>query len=447
MGNKQSGTKTKRSEGSLHPQERKRLTIFLDERKGSAKFTFLEIKRLWSDFLTPSLLESYANFLLKSTDGRRDEIDLDDFISIYVKIIRGSSNEKAKCIATILGTQTNQEGVEIISYQSLCKYLSDLLKSYFFGLKSRKDDSYTSWNCDEPRENVIEEVIRGVCNDLQRTDDEVKEDLFEDWLHHSGLVNTLHCYVLGSMYNLEPEHQFNLIPYAQFPANISEHKVSLLLDPSQVVYLNSFLPSEHKEVWRFLFSTDSHGESFSKFVGCIVNQGPILVVVRTANNNTFGGFISTNVTLSPKWIGSEGSFLFKLGSSVDVFTGTGYNDHYAYLNCSQSTLPNGLGMGGQYGYWGLWIDSQFGVGECSETCTTYKNYKMLDSGKKFHIKNLEVWAVGEPPPTEEELGERSTSKTGRSALDQDPASATILEMAGREMHSKGIREGMAKKKH
>lgn len=143
----------------------------------------------------------------------------------------------------------------------------------------------------------------------------VREDLFENWLHHSGLVNTLHCYVLGSMYNLEPEHQFNLIPYAQFPANISEHKISLLLDLSQVVYLNSFLPSEHKEVWRFLFSTDSHGESFSKFVGCIVNQGPILVVVRTDHNNTFGGFISTNVTLSPKWIGKFLNLLISSGPS------------------------------------------------------------------------------------------------------------------------------------
>jgi len=444
MGNKQSKKSSgSQSPESLHPHEKRRLTNFLEEKKGQgAQFSSSEVQKLWDDILAPDLMDSFVNFLFKTTRGLRSSIGLNEFISIYVNIVRGNPHEKSKVITHIIGSKKNQDGKEVISYQSLCKYLSDLLESYFLGLQHQSEICYKSWtHSNQPQRAIIEEVMRGVCNDLPRTDDEVRVDLFENWLHQCALVNLLHSYVLGSMYNLSPELESTMIPLAQFTTKRLSSKWSMLLDVSHVVYLNSFLPSEHKEVWRLLFSVDLHGESFSKFVSCIVNQGPILVVVNTNSNALFGGYISTNVALSPKWIGSETSFIFKLSSTVDVYPTTGYNDHFAYLNCHQTTLPNGLGMGGQYGYWGLWIDSQFGSGECSESCTTYKNYRMLDPKKRFHIKSMEVWGVGEPPPTEEEMGVRTTAKGGRSALDQDPTNTHILEMAGRELHSKGFREG------
>jgi len=52
------------------------------------------------------------------------------------------------------------------------------------------------------------------------------------------------------------------------------------------------------------------------------------------------------------------------------------------------------GMGGQFEYFGLWLDAEFGKGHCSETCTTYRNYKMLSATKYFEIDCVEVWAVG-----------------------------------------------------
>lgn len=58
-------------------------------------------------------------------------------------------------------------------------------------------------------------------------------------------------------------------------------------------------------------------------------------------------------------------------------------------------------MGGQFNYWGLWLDSEYGHGECSESCTTFKNYNQLAASKKFEIRNIEVWAVGEKPLKDE----------------------------------------------
>jgi hypothetical protein len=52
------------------------------------------------------------------------------------------------------------------------------------------------------------------------------------------------------------------------------------------------------------------------------------------------------------------------------------------------------GMGGQFEYFGLWLDAEFGKGHCSESCTTYTNYRMLSATKYFEIDHVEVWAVG-----------------------------------------------------
>lgn len=59
------------------------------------------------------------------------------------------------------------------------------------------------------------------------------------------------------------------------------------------------------------------------------------------------------------------------------------------------------GMGGQFNYWGLWLDCEYGLGECSESCTTFKSYTQLSVNKRFEIRNIEVWAVGEKPVKQE----------------------------------------------
>lgn len=58
-------------------------------------------------------------------------------------------------------------------------------------------------------------------------------------------------------------------------------------------------------------------------------------------------------------------------------------------------------MGGQFDYWGFWLDSEYGKGGCSESCTTYKGYNQLSASKQFEIRNIEVWAVGEKPVKED----------------------------------------------
>lgn len=93
-------------------------------------------------------------------------------------------------------------------------------------------------------------------------------------------------------------------------------------------------------------------------------------------------------------------------------------------------------MGGQHGYCGLWLDQEYGTGHTSETCTTYSGYFQMSHSKVFEYRHLEVWGLGQPPPTAQERGER----VGMSVLDGNQESKAMLQMAGRTLHSEGIKD-------
>ena len=58
-------------------------------------------------------------------------------------------------------------------------------------------------------------------------------------------------------------------------------------------------------------------------------------------------------------------------------------------------------MGGQHGYFGLWLDSNFGSGHsrARPKCTTYGS-PQLSGQEDFSLDSMEVWAVGKPPEPE-----------------------------------------------
>ena len=53
-------------------------------------------------------------------------------------------------------------------------------------------------------------------------------------------------------------------------------------------------------------------------------------------------------------------------------------------------------MGGQHGYFGLWVDSDYGKGhsKAKPRCTTY-NSPQLSAKEDFTLDAMEVWAVGD----------------------------------------------------
>jgi TLD len=52
-------------------------------------------------------------------------------------------------------------------------------------------------------------------------------------------------------------------------------------------------------------------------------------------------------------------------------------------------------MGGQFEYFGFWLDQLYGTGhsKAQPKCTTYKS-PQLSAKPQFAIRTIEVWAVG-----------------------------------------------------
>ena len=76
-------------------------------------------------------------------------------------------------------------------------------------------------------------------------------------------------------------HLFSLPPRSPLAPILPslDPPTSTSLSTLQQIFLASNLPHHLRALWRPVFSTDLHGESFSKFAGNIINQGPTLIVV------------------------------------------------------------------------------------------------------------------------------------------------------------------------
>ena len=115
---------------------------------------------------------------------------------------------------------------------------------------------------------------------------------------------------------------------------------------------------------------------------------------------------------------------------MNIYHSTPFNSNYQYFNLKQKTLPNGLGMGGQLDYFGLWIDSEFGLVKTSPSCSTFHAPQLGEL--EGNIDKIEVFGLGELKQEDEELG--------ASVLDMDPEAQAVMEMMGKTFHSKVIRE-------
>uniref|UniRef100_A0A3P9MUV9 MTOR-associated protein MEAK7 n=1 Tax=Poecilia reticulata TaxID=8081 RepID=A0A3P9MUV9_POERE len=209
-------------------------------------------------------------------------------------------------------------------------------------------------------------------------------------------------------------------------------RLTVLLDVPTLMFLAPQLPDGCSAPWRLVFSTQLHGESFTKMAAALQHHGPTLLLLRDSRGHVFGGFASTAWEHKPQFQGDSRCFLFSVFPTLRVYTATGYNKHFMYLNQHQQTMPNGLGMGGQHDYFGLWLDSDFGRGHsrARPKCTTYGN-PQLSADEDFVLDAVEVWAVGKPP--EEEEGKRSILKV-------NPEVQAMMELTGKTLHSEGFNE-------
>uniref|UniRef100_A0A8C5QP75 MTOR-associated protein MEAK7 n=1 Tax=Leptobrachium leishanense TaxID=445787 RepID=A0A8C5QP75_9ANUR len=450
MGNAESGQYRKRLLG-ISPEEQAEIEQRFDRISQGKKCVDLQTfqEAVGCALLGPMTKRIFTGIQGANTGGNNApasaDISREQFVFFLVDVIRGNAEEKS-CVLLRMIAAGNAEHV---SGQQVQQFLEDLVASLLHALTQQK--LLNGWNAEKTPNNCsgVSTLATQCLSQLKTTDQQNldKPELLnascsratlEDWLYRAPMVSTflriLATHGLSALKNHTDIQRDlgNLIPKCKGTKNNSAF-VSLLDLPS-VIYLNSHLPYEVQHRWRLLFSTRLHGESFSKLCGCIVDQGPCLLVLKDSDGFIFGGFASQEWEVKPQYRGDTRCFLFTASPKLNVYTCTGYNDHYMYLNHGQQTMPNGLGMGGQHNYFGLWLDSDYGTGhsKAKPRCTTY-NSPQLSSKEDFSIDALEVWAVGDVP-------EHLLAKNKKSILDADPEVRALLEMTGKARQSDGLRD-------
>ncbi|KAK9732424.1 tld [Popillia japonica] len=409
--------------------------------KNSERIKEDELTKLWGSQMDARLSQYINNYLFGKGEARLITVDLERFAELFVYCTRGTVDEKLKVLLISLGKETDANGD--IPYTLVKEYVESIVSSYMRIQRICNTIQFKSWksrgcfvspqNVQRLAESLTYELARGELI-TRRSLEHLYSISHRDKLVQQAGEKGAAQFPGEESLTGNAEKDRSLIPVCRGLDLIPSYPS--ILDLNQIVFINAHLPQQYQLEWRFLFSSEIHGESFSTLIGRIVNQGPSVLIVEDQNGYTFGGFAPANWNLGPNFFGDDSCFLFTLVPKMRIFPSTGYNQHFQYLNLHQQTMPNGLAMGGQHGYCGLWLDQEYGFGHTSESCTTYSSYSQMSHTKNFQYRHLEVWGLGQPPPTPQERGER----VGMSVLDGNVESKALLKMTGRQMHSEGMRE-------
>eukprot|EP00741_Cyanophora_paradoxa_P002139 tig00000553_g2074.t1 len=167
-----------------------------------------------------------------------------------------------------------------------------------------------------------------------------------------------------------------------------------LLPREAVWALCGALPRPLTERWDLVYSSSRDGQAFSRFAARAFGRGPCIVAVKDDGGHVFGGFVPESLRKDNKWYGSGEAFLFQAAPRLALYPSTGVNANFVYANSQQMTLPNGFGMGGQFGFWGLFLDGDLEGGESRGPNTTFGVPAAgLAHGATFKVASVEVWAV------------------------------------------------------
>ncbi|GCB67923.1 MTOR-associated protein MEAK7 isoform X1 [Scyliorhinus torazame] len=381
---------------------------------------------------------------VKKTDSYSDAISKKQFVAFLSHVMRGTAEEKAFVIQRMIS-----QGVEgSVKGRQIKEFTEDLISAVIHLLQD--ENMLRDWFMDKTADSVYG-TFRLATNLMSQLKANDGQDLtagdvlttnygqheLKNWVYRvSHIPAFLHLFVALGLHitNSESHGELfstkHLLPQCR---GIKYTGVFTIFDIPSVFFLNTYLPSEHQNQWQMLYSSQFHGESFTRFCSLILRKGPSLLVIKDSDGYVFGGYASHSWDARPQFQGDSKCFLFTLQPKLGIYNCTGYNDHYMYLNHGQQTMPNGLGMGGQFHYFGLWVDGDYGGGhsKAKPRCTTY-NSPQLSAQEHFVIDSMELWRVGNPP--EDPLSQP------KSVLDSEPEAQALLHMIGKIRMSDGLRD-------
>lgn len=361
-------------------------------------------------------------------------VSRDQLVIFLADALRGTAEERTPLVLAMSQTSASQSAS--VSCQQVIQFLQDLTGAVIQMLVNR--GRLQGWKPERMGDTStgVKLLSEQMCSELKSSDEACDRFRLEDWIFRVPSVSLYLEMVVAEGFNVSLGGRAapTLLPPC---IDTPWKELRCLLDLPTVMFLAPQLPDRYSAPWRQVFSTQLHGESFTRMVTGLMKRGPTLLLIKDTKGHVFGGFASQDWEMKPQFQGDSRCFLFTVNPSLRVYNTTGYNQNFMYLNQNQQTMPNGLGMGGQHDYFGLWLDCDFGRGHsrARPKCTTYGS-PQLSADEDFTVDTVEVWAVGKlPEPEEDEEGQ-----TKKSILDVDPEVQAIMEMTGKTLHSQGLRE-------
>ncbi|CAH1394063.1 unnamed protein product [Nezara viridula] len=379
------------------------------------------LQNSWKDILSPSLLELIMNYLFRTSQS----IKVDDLEVLYYKFVEGTFNERAQALVDILGVENS------ISPDIFQAFLMDLMESYYIILRKKCPEAFSSWvSGDTIENNDVKLVINYYMRDLKGFDEKVTAQELREWLIRCVFLTDVYESVMKVTFNMEVEELKPILPKAD--------KYSSMLTIPMVLSFSHLIYPYMKKNWRLLFSSLTDPQSWHRLCAKVAKQGPTIVLIEDEAGSLFGGFASQSWKTSPNFYGDECSFLFRLRPHMALYSPTGYNQNFQYMNHGATTLPNGMGMGGRLDYFTFFLSEDFGPMTVSKSCSTFRDYAPLASTtNEFNFSKLEIWAIADPDVEDDEY-----VRVGGSIMDHDPSASAILEIAGKSIYSKDLKQSL-----
>lgn len=172
------------------------------------------------------------------------------------------------------------------------QYVEAVVSSYMRTIRLQGGAQFKSWESKGFR--IVKECIQKLAESLvydiveQGTQKVTRADS-ERWLNKNPTFLRMLEHVFSHLYNYRstknasdekkedgtssrksiiPETENSLLPYCEGLQYTPDYPA--FTDLSQMLFINSNLPSEYQTKWRFLFSSQIHGESFSTLLGKIM---------------------------------------------------------------------------------------------------------------------------------------------------------------------------------
>lgn len=291
---------------------------------------------------------------------------------MFVRLLVQRSSRKTKSVGGLLGTKSSP------------------LKDTWFTMSQESSDelhAYLShWRPDLCILERGEEEAEGERGDEEfvLVDDEEEENEDEE----KELMSQMHGHTVDDWEMVSVEEGGIRTPQVMDKDADGLREIveqSHILKASHVRELSAELPPRTVgHAWQLAYSTSKHGSSLKSLYRRLKGtDSPMVIVIKDALDQVFGGFLSHPLRPSEKFYGTGETFLFMLHPRFKCFRWTGENSFFIKGDMDS------FAIGGGSGHFGLWLDETLYLGR-SSPCYTFNNC-CLSETDDFRVMELEAW--------------------------------------------------------